>query len=80
MHHYDSIFNEPLDIDINTINEVNAGIFDIKHENFEEIDVNLIELKYAFKSTNISKVVGDDGLSSYMLLNIDQDFIDSIIL
>jgi hypothetical protein len=80
LHHYDSIFNEPLDIDINTINEVNAGIFDIKHENFEEIDVNLIELKYAFKSTNISKVVGDDGLSSYMLLNIDQDFIDSIIL
>ncbi len=59
LHHYDSIFNEPLDIDINTINEVNAGIFDIKHENFEEIDVNLIELKYAFKSTNISRVVGD---------------------
>jgi hypothetical protein len=74
LHHYDSIFNEPLDIDAYTINEVNAGIFDIKHENFEEIDVNLVELKYAFISTNISKVVGDDSLSSYMLLNISPKF------
>jgi hypothetical protein len=32
------------------------------------------------KNWNILKLVGDDGLSSYMILNMDREFMDSIIL
>ena len=80
LSHYDSIFNEQLNIDNDTMNEVMDGIDDLKHVNFEAININVTELKYAFKNTNISKVVGDDGLSSYMLLNINNEFFESVIL
>ena len=80
LSHYDSIFNEPLNIDNDTMNEVMDGIDDLKHVNFEAINVNVTELKYAFKKTNISRVVGDDGLSSYMLLNINKEFFESVVL
>ena len=78
--HYDAIFNEPLNVDIETVNEIKSGIGDLKHETFTSIDVNSTELKFALKDTNLSQVVGDDGLSSYMLLNINQAFLNSSIL
>ena len=62
------------------MNEVKNSIEDIKLENFIPIDINLTELIYTFKQTNLSKVGGDDGLSSYMLLNINQSFVNSYIL
>jgi hypothetical protein len=80
LSHYDEIFNEPLNVDIDTVNEINTGIFDLKHENFTTIEVNSSELKFALQDTNLSKVVGDDGLSSYMILNINQAFVNSSIL
>jgi hypothetical protein len=78
--HYDHIFNESLNIDLETLNEVKVGISDIIIDNFTSIEVNTTELNYALKHTNLSKVVGDDGLSSEMLLNINQSFINSKIL
>jgi hypothetical protein len=78
--HYDNIFNESLNIDLETLSEVNAGISDIIFDNFTPIEVNTTELNYALKNTNSSKVVGDDGLSSYMILNINQSFVISKIL
>jgi len=78
--HYDNIFNESLNIDLETLNEVKVGISDIIIDNFTSIEVNTTELNYALKHTNLSKVVGDDGLSSEMLLNINQSFINSKIL
>ncbi len=80
LSHYDEIFNEPLNVDIDTVNEINTGIFDLKNENFTTIEVNSSELKFALQDTNLSKVVGDDGLSSYMILNINQAFVNSFIL
>ncbi len=80
LSHYDEIFNEPLNVNIDTVNEINTGIFDLKHENFTTIEVNSSELKFVLQDTNLSKVVGDDGLSSYMLLNINQAFVNSSIL
>ena len=47
LSHYDEIFNEPLNVDIDTVNEINTGIFDLKHENFTSIEVNSTELKVA---------------------------------
>ena len=79
VEHYDTIFNEPLNIDIGTFNEVKEGIADLIIENFTTIDINLTEFKHVLKMTNISKVSGDDGLSSYMILNINNGFLNSIV-
>jgi hypothetical protein len=74
-----AIFNEPLNIDIGTFNEVKEGIADLIIENFTPIDINLTEFKHAVKIINNSKVSSDDGLSSYMILNINNGFLNSIV-
>ena len=79
VEHYDTIFNEPFNIDIGTFNEVKEGIADLIIENFTPIGINLTEFKHVLKMTNISKVSGDDGLSSYMILNINNGFLNSIV-
>ena len=61
--HYDRIFNETLNIEVETLNEVKVGISDIIIDNFTPIEVNSTELTFALKNTNLSKVVGDDSLS-----------------
>ena len=78
--HYDSIFNEPLNVDADTAFEVEAGIVDLKHENYMSINISRLELVSALSATSMSKVLGDDGLSSYMLLNLNQRFVISYIL
>ena len=50
--HYDQIFNETLNIDLETLNEVKEGISAIIIDNFIPIDVNTTELNFALKNTN----------------------------
>ena len=65
--HYDRIFNETLNIEVETLNEVKVGISDIIIDNFKPIEVNSTELTYALKNSNLSKVVGDDGHHSIVV-------------
>ena len=78
--HYDSIFNEPINVNVERINEINIGIDNLVHDNYSCIDVSKVELNYAILKTSRSNVVGDDGLSSNMILNIRQIFNDSFLL
>ena len=80
LSHYDSIFNDPINVDTNTFNQINEGIADIIHDNFQAIEISIIELNMAIKNTQVSNVVGDDGLTSNMILNLNPDFISNILL
>ena len=80
LSHYDSIFNDPIHVDTNTFNQINEGIADIIHDNFQAIEISIIELNMAIKNTQVSNVVGDDGLTSNMILNLNPDFISNILL
>ena len=48
---YDSIFNETLNIEVETLNEVKVGISDIIIDNFTPIEKNSTELTFALKNT-----------------------------
>jgi hypothetical protein len=75
--YYSNIFNKPLNVDKRFIDHINEQIDDIKHENYSPIDLNINELKLALKETSNSNVIGNDGVSSNMILNCDENFIKS---
>ena len=70
--HYWNIFNRPLNITQQFINEVHEEIKDIIHENFDSIEKNITELKYAIEQCQSSNVSGNDGLSSKMIKSCDE--------
>ncbi len=76
-NYYSNLFNKPLKVDINFINQINRQIDDIKHENYSAININFNELQLALKETSNSNVIGNDGISSNMILNCDDNFIKS---
>jgi hypothetical protein len=75
--YYSNIFNKPLNVDKKFIDHINEQIDDIKHENYSPIDININQLKLALKETSNSNVIGNDGVSSNMILNCDENFIKS---
>ena len=77
VNHYYAIFNTPLSVSQQVINEVQDGINDINHVNFKSIEINLTELNEAIKLGQSSNVCGNDGISSKMIKNCDSEFIAS---
>ena len=75
--YYSNIFNKVLKVDVNFVDHVNREIDDIKHENFTSIEINYNELELALKETSNSNVIGNDGVSSNMILNCDVNFLKS---
>ncbi len=78
--HYDSIFNEKINVDESILNEINNGISDFTISNFKSIDLQYNELESALNDTHKSNVCRNDGISSYMILNSNVSFIKTIIL
>ena len=67
--HYHEIFNRPLCVTEEVINQVNQKIENIKIKNYESMNIELIDLDLAIKQTKLSNVCGNDGLSSRMIKN-----------
>ena len=78
--HYDSIFNEKINVDESIMNEINNGISDLSILNFKSIDLQYNDLESALNDAHKSNVCGNDGISSYMILNSNISFIKTIIL
>ena len=78
--YYSSIFNKPLIVDKKFINHINEQIANLNHDNYSSIDININELQLALKETSISNVIGNDGVSSNMLLNCNDNFINSKLI
>jgi hypothetical protein len=78
--YYSGIFNKPLIVDKKFINHINEQIASLNHDNYSSIDININELQIALKETSISNVIGNDGISSYMLLNCNDNFINSKLI
>ena len=78
--HYDSIFNEKSNVDESILYEINNGISDLTISNFKSIDLQYNELESALNDTHKSNVCGNDGISSYLILNSNVSFIKTIIL
>jgi hypothetical protein len=75
LEHYRSIFNRPLNVTQQVINEVHEEIKDIIHENFDLIEINITELKYAIDQCQSSNVSSIDGVFSKRIKNCDEKFI-----
>ena len=78
--YYSGIFNKPLIVDKKFINHINEQIANLNHDNYSSIDININELQLALKETSISNVIGNDGVSSNMLLNCNDNFINSKLI
>ena len=78
--HYFNIFNRPLNVEEKIIKDVNSKIADINLENFRSISINLNNVNEAIKKTISSNVCGNDGISSRMIKNCNENFIASTIL
>ena len=78
--YYWGIFNKPLIVDKKFINHINEQIASFNHDNYLSIDININELQLALKETSISNVIGNDGVSSNMLLNCNDNFINSKLI
>ena len=62
------------------MNEINNGISELSILNFKSIDLQYNDLESALNDTHKSNVCGNDGISSYMILNSNISFIKTIIL
>ena len=80
MKHYESIFNEEVNVDILIKTDIMTRIKDIKIENYTGLQLSSSELKLALKQNNISKTIGNDGMNSYMLDNCNIYMKENIIL
>ena len=50
--HYEDIFNESINVNVVTMNEIELGIGDLIHENFSCIDFSHVELNYACRKNH----------------------------
>jgi hypothetical protein len=48
--------------------------------NFKAMNIDLVDLNLALKQTHVSNICGNDGLSSKMIKNCDNNFISSKLL
>ena len=80
VQHYHDIFNRPLRVSEQVINQVNIDTEDINIKNFKAMSIDLVDLNLAIKQTHLSNVCGNDGISSRMIKNCDKKFISSILL
>jgi hypothetical protein len=78
--HYSSIFNESIKVAQDVKDKIMHEISDINIKNYDAITLTLSELELAYKQTKISKVCGNDLISSHMLLNCNEDFLKSKVL
>ena len=74
------IFNRPLCVSEQVINQVIIDTGDINIKNFKAMSIDLVDLNLAIKQTHLSNVCGNDGISSRMIKNCDKKFISSILL
>ncbi len=56
-----------------------SNIEDLIHDNFISIDVSLVEFQNAISLCRNSKVCGNDKISSYMLKNCNETFLNTIV-
>jgi hypothetical protein len=80
VQHYYDIFNRPLCVSEQVINRVNQDTEDINMINFKAMNIDLVDLNLALKQTHVSNICGNDGLSSKMIKNCDNNFISSKLL
>ena len=80
VQHYYDIFNRPLCVSEQVINGVNQDTEDINMINFKAMNIDLADLNLALKQTHVSNICGNDGLSSKMIKNCDNNFISSKLL
>jgi hypothetical protein len=78
--HYHEIFNRPLCVTEEVINQVNQKIENIKIEYYESMNIELIDLELTIKQTKLSNVCGNDGLSSRMIKNCNNFIIATKLL
>ena len=77
---FSEIFNDDLNVEQDRLDLISNGIKSIHLENFKAMDISYLEFNTAISNTPSTKVCGDDGMSSFMLLNCGMDFLKEKIL